>query len=747
MKDHASKPAAAPAPEVEPVPVSRDPFQQLRRALNAAATDPALRAFFRSPLFWAALVVRLLLGSTLASYFLRDLFVPFLNYFVESGFANPWAHFAALGRLNSFPYPPVMLYLMAAPRWLFGPLLPGGAETVTGLHFLVMRLPLLAADLAIALILVRWFPNRVRRVLLFYWCSPFAIYISYWHGQLDVIPTALFLGCLACLRAKRYGPGMVVLGLALAAKSHLFAAAPFVLVYLVQERGLTAALRLTAATALTYGMAVLPYLPDPAFRQMVYGTDEQARLFAFQLPVGPAAGAAVSIVVAPGAIAVLWFRFAAYAKRNWDLFMLYLGILFCVFILLAPPRPGYFLWSLPFLIHFICHTHKTNALTYVAYAASYLAFFWLGDQSDVRDAWKVIHPAFAAGPTPYAILSALDPERAALTQNLLFTLMQASLAGIILHMYLVGVRSNAVYRMRTAPVLIGIAGDSGAGKSTFAQLLADALGRSRLTLINGDDYHRWPRGHEKWQVYTHLDIRGNDVHQQFEHAIALYDGKSIVKGVYDHTTGQFTQPQEVDPDQYIAFSGLHALSLESIRRLFDLKIFLDPDEGLRRYWKVRRDQRERGHRPEKVMAQMDRRDPDRAAYILPQRETADLVLRLIPQTTPDENNGDGNPALRLEARARNGFDLSGLADELGRCESLTVEHQPFLDQRWQVLRLAGQIPGERLRAIAENRVPNLHEIAPHPRFADDVNGLMQLVCLTCLSDTLRWETRGHELIR
>jgi uridine kinase len=717
--------------------------------LNALAADPAVRAFFRSGLFWAALGVRILLGSMLASYFLRDLFIPFVNYFVESGFADPWAHFAALGRLNSFPYPPLMLYLMAAPRWLLGPLLPGGTDSVTPFHLLVMRLPLLAADLAIALILVRWFPNRVRRVLLFYWCSPIAIYISYWHGQLDVIPTALFLSCLALLRAKHYGPGMAALGLALATKSHLLAAVPFVLVYLYQERGAAATLRLASVTMLTYALIILPYLPDPAFRGMVYGTDEQARLFAFQLPVGPTASGAVSILVAPGAIAVLWFRFAAYTKRNWDLFMLYLGILFCVFILLAPPRPGYFLWSLPFLIHFLCQTRKAaaNTLTHAAYAASYLAFFWLGDQSDLRDAWRLILPGFAAGPRPYAIFSALDPERAAVMQNLLFTLMQASLAGIILQMYLVGVRSNAVYRMRTAPVLIGIAGDSGAGKSTVAQLLADVFGPSRLTLINGDDYHRWPRGHEKWQVYTHLDIRGNNVHQQLEHAIALYDGKSIVKGVYDHATGQFTQPQEVDPDHYIAFSGLHALSLESMRRLFDLKIFLDPDETLRRYWKIGRDQRERGYGPEKVIEQLDRRDPDRAAYILPQRETADLVLRLCPPRTPAEAGAAGGRGLRLEVRARNSFDLSSLADELGGWDSLTVDHQPYLDQRWQALHLSGQIPGERLRAIAENRVPNLHEIAPQPRFADDVNGLMQLLCLTCLSDRLRWETWGHEPIR
>jgi uridine kinase len=701
-------------------------FGGWRQAWQRATAAPQVRAFLASPLFWGALAVKLVLGASLASYYLRDLFVPFVNYFVESGFANPWAHFAELGRLNSFPYPPVMLYLLAVPRFLLGPLLPAGTETVTGLHFLVLRLPLLAADLGVALLLLHWFPHRVRRILLFYWCSPFVIYITYWHGQLDLLPTALFVAALALIRARRPALGMLVYGLALGTKSHLWVALPFVLVYLYQEHGWRRTAQWAALTVATYLLAVLPYLPDPAFRQMVYGTQEQARLFAFQLPVGTGP---LAVLLAPGAILLLWFRFVGYARRNWDLLMLYLGILFAVFVLLAPPAPGYFLWSLPFLVHFAARGRQGQALPYLAYALSYLAFFWLGDQSDLFDAWRVVSPALAASAMPYARLAAADPARAVLLQNTLFTLMQASLAGIILHMYLVGVRSNAVYRMRTTPVLIGVAGDSGAGKTTLCQLLAQALGETRLTVINGDDYHRWPRGHEKWQVYTHLNIRGSNVHQQLEHAVAMHAGRSIVKGVYDHSTGQFTHPQEIDPSQYIVFSGLHSLSLDTMRRVFDLKIFLDPDESLRTQWKVRRDQQERGYAPEQVAAALQDRQHDRLAYILPQRETADLVFRLFPAPSG---------GLALEVQALNGYDLSGLVNELEAVEGVSAELQPFLDNRWQALYLTGDPPLERLQALVEAEVPNLHELVQRPQLAPGLNGLMQGVVLICLSQKLRW---------
>jgi hypothetical protein len=164
--------------------------------------------------------------------------------------------------------------------------------------------------------------------------------------------------------------------------------------------------------------------------------------------------------------------------------------------------------------------------------------------------------------------------------------------------------------------------------------------------------------------------------------------------------------------------------------MFDLKVFLDPDEDLRQQWKLRRDQAERGYGPEQVTAQLALRQPDRAAYILPQRDLADLVLRLKP------NGADGS--LLLEAQARNGYDLNGVAEALERVEGVAVELQPFLDGTWQQLRLSGAAGSEQLRTIAEAEVPNLVELAPAPRFAGGVNGMMQLVALACLSQRLRW---------
>jgi hypothetical protein len=217
----------------------------------------------------------------------------------------------------------------------------------------------------------------------------------------------------------------------------------------------------------------------------------------------------------------------------------------------------------------------------------------------------------------------------------------------------------------------------------------------------------------------------------------MYAGRSIVKGVYDHATGQFAHPQAIDPSEYIAFSGLHALALDNQRRIFDLKIFLDPDDDLRQQWKAQRDERDRGYAPGQVAEQLARRQPDRLAYILPQRETADLVLRLMP-ARPADPADTGAPGLALEVRALNGYDLGGLAEALEAEQGMAVDLEPFVDHRWQALRVAGCLPAERVRAMAEALVPNLGELCTAPVFAADLNGVVQLVVVLCLAQKLRW---------
>jgi phosphoribulokinase len=110
-------------------------------------------------------------------------------------------------------------------------------------------------------------------------------------------------------------------------------------------------------------------------------------------------------------------------------------------------------------------------------------------------------------------------------------------------------------------------------------------------------------------------------------AYKLSLGQTVVAVDYDHTTGKFTAPESIESKPYMILCGLHTLYKENLRSIMDLKIYIDTDEDLKRFWKVTRDVGLRGKTHEQVLASMDARIPDYQTYILPQKAYADIIFR------------------------------------------------------------------------------------------------------------------------
>ena len=180
------------------------------------------------------------------------------------------------------------------------------------------------------------------------------------------------------------------------------------------------------------------------------------------------------------------------------------------------------------------------------------------------------------------------------------------------------------------PVMIAIAGDSAAGKTTLTRGIAETLGADRATALCVDDYHRYDRAERKNVPFTvlHPDCNYIDVMEQHLQLLAL--GRPILKPVYDHSTGSLVRPVLVEPREFVIVEGLLPLHTKLARACFDITVYLDPPEEIRRKWKIRRDCAERGYTPDAVLAELDRREPDSAAFIRPQRRWADLVVGFAP---------------------------------------------------------------------------------------------------------------------
>lgn len=179
-------------------------------------------------------------------------------------------------------------------------------------------------------------------------------------------------------------------------------------------------------------------------------------------------------------------------------------------------------------------------------------------------------------------------------------------------------------------VLIGVAGDSGCGKSTFLRRLADLFGEEMMTVICLDDYHSLDRKQRKEQGVTALNPKANNFDLMYEQIKALKEGKSIDKPIYNHETGMIDPPETVHPNRIVVIEGLHPMYDERVRSLLDFSVYLDIDDEVKIAWKIQRDMAERGHTYDDVLAAINSRRPDFSAYIDPQKQHADVVIQILP---------------------------------------------------------------------------------------------------------------------
>jgi phosphoribulokinase len=211
------------------------------------------------------------------------------------------------------------------------------------------------------------------------------------------------------------------------------------------------------------------------------------------------------------------------------------------------------------------------------------------------------------------------------------------------------------------PIFVGIGGDSGTGKSTLAAGFYRIFGGSRITTLCLDDYHSLDRRERKLLGVTALDPRANDFFRMESQLLDLKRGHPIMKPAYDHHDGTFGTPEEMVPREVVIVQGLHPFLVPGVRALFDLKVWLDPEDALKHRWKIQRDVAKRGYSPEAVAQEIEARRPDVEAYIAPQRRFADLVVRFY---RPPEDGDDEHLNVRITTRSSLPFlNLDGLLDE------------------------------------------------------------------------------------
>lgn len=175
---------------------------------------------------------------------------------------------------------------------------------------------------------------------------------------------------------------------------------------------------------------------------------------------------------------------------------------------------------------------------------------------------------------------------------------------------------------------IGVAGDSGSGKTSFTRGIRSIFGADLVSTITLDDYHRLDRAGRTSAGLTALDPKANRIDQLEKDLVQLRRGVPVEKPVYNHATGTFDPPVIFRPKKILILEGLHTFSTPGLRQYLDFTLFVNPVNEVKHDWKVRRDMKKRGYSYEEVMREIRLREPDYRNYILPQRDYADAVITI-----------------------------------------------------------------------------------------------------------------------
>jgi uridine kinase len=180
------------------------------------------------------------------------------------------------------------------------------------------------------------------------------------------------------------------------------------------------------------------------------------------------------------------------------------------------------------------------------------------------------------------------------------------------------------------PILLGVAGGSGSGKTTVVRRLVEAIGPGAVVVLHHDSYYRdtghLPREERVRINYDHPDALETDL--LVEHLGRLLEGHAVGMPVYDFAEHvRRAETVRVEPRPVIILDGILILWDARLRELMDVKLFVDADADVRLDRRLRRDMAERGRSAESVLTQyMATVRPMHLEFVEPSKRYADVII-------------------------------------------------------------------------------------------------------------------------
>lgn len=665
----------------------------------------------KMPGFYVGLVIRLIAITTLATPRpIAEWYAPFMQTVVHSPSLDPWAQWLTLGGDNqAFPYGLGMLAVFS-PMAALSEFSNGALDQA-----LAYRVTLFIFDLALLFVTVFLSKGDESKAIEFYWLSPIVLGATYLLGLNDIVPIFFLTLAIVSLRAGKGALGGILFALSISVKLSMLLALPVFLILVLRNKAVK---KLAASFLVGFGPSVGlllggPFLLSPASILSISGNREVTKIWepTISLGVGP------EVLLVPLVYLMVLYRIWRVRRLNFELLSVSLGLVFLAVVLSTSSSPGWYLWVLPFLISVRPESRVRTSILVWGFGLSY-SFAYSTVMFETLGIGMFL--------TPFQI-------------SICHTSLLATGVLLALQAWRDGIKSNRFFVLSERPFAIGIAGDSGVGKDTFASALQAVLGDDSTVHLSGDNYHLWDRRRPMWKAVTHLNPATNDLTKFEKDSISLLGGRGIQVRHYNHSTGIYEREATLASNDFVIVSGLHTLQLPSLSRMLDVSVFLEMHEGLRQFFKIRRDVYERGHSLESVQGSIDKRMPDATKYIVPQRSEANLVFTVLPANANYEAQAAFNSEvpMKLAFISRIGLDEQELRRTLVSLAGVQFQTGRDSENKFNQITIQGAIGASDVELAAKKLAPNVLEFCESfPRWESGTVGLMQLIFVCQLEQVL-----------
>lgn len=183
---------------------------------------------------------------------------------------------------------------------------------------------------------------------------------------------------------------------------------------------------------------------------------------------------------------------------------------------------------------------------------------------------------------------------------------------------------------QSKPVILGVAGGTGSGKTTVSRIIRERVGHDRIAYLQHDSYYK-DASHLPFEERVRINYDHPDSYETslvIEHLKQLQAGLPVALPCYDFTTySRLPNTQLVDPRPVIVVEGILIFAEPELRSLFDVKIFVDTEGDIRFIRRLMRDLEERERSVESVIEQwLTTVKPMHEEFVAPSKRYADVII-------------------------------------------------------------------------------------------------------------------------